>query len=162
MVVRDWINIILTAVIAVAAFFQALFARRLAKLQDTFEQSRKRVDLFCTIEHKVETQNGMAIVKLVNLSSFGIWVEGFALKGKKDGNQWTQFHPIRRAILPGEEQESNLSNDLRNVADPGLRGATLDFQVEYSYWALGEKGTFPSPIFRISADQKNITSAQTL
>jgi hypothetical protein len=82
---RDWGNLILGAAIATGAVFQAVFAARLAKLQKAFEDFRTRVDLFCSIEHlKPVNGRGTAIIRVVNLSGFGIWLEQLFVEGQKD------------------------------------------------------------------------------
>ena len=66
-----WGNLILTAVIALAAGAQGLFAKRLLALQKQIEADQNRVNVVT----KMSVENGSLGFTVANLCRFGIWFD---------------------------------------------------------------------------------------
>jgi len=167
---RDWGNLLLTAVIAIAGIMQGIFAMRLYKLQESIEQSQFKPFLFCRVTGNGYPHGGAFTsldAQLSNLSLHGVWVERLEIILDGPIAKPEMNFKIER-ILPASQTEV-----LRFCEMPfaeivpigaGMPSGPVKFklQAKFYYSTASTLGSWYSPLYEVTIGNTIVTSLKNI
>lgn len=156
------INIVFTALVALATVVQALFAYRVYKLQKAIEEARSVCILFCRVKVAVGSKVRLSIS---NLSDFDVWVQDIVLLvshrtvvPRFRGDSHSRMDTFARQTIGGDFHLSRGATrsdiDIFPFLNPEdvrtAEYAEADFYIEVKVWARGSDASEKTPKYNLS------------
>lgn len=163
---KDWGNLLLSAIVAAAAVTQGIFAKRLYGLQETIEEVSQRPFLYSRLTgYKPFDYFTSISAQLANLSRNGIWIEELVVVVNGPTSQQPKTYLIQD-ILPSNETKKweifcmPFAELVPITSDMPKSPTNFQVQAKFYYSTSTVTGVWLSPICTVSVLNTVVTQME--